>query len=1799
MRVQIRVINETARELAKVKKDLADLTNRQNRMGAAGRGASGFMRSGDLIRYGKDLQWTGRQIEYNFTLPIMAAGKAGWDMAMSQERAFTRLKKVYGDVGDVTTDFTKDFNLLRRAARALSDTFGVHQDEVLEIEAAWAAAGAQGYALAKATQTTLQAMVLGEMEHEQATKSLIAVQAAYRLNSNQLQLALAQLNAIENETAANLPDLIEGIVRAGGTAYTAGVQIKDLAAMIAALVETGTTGAVAGNSLKTVLSRLAAPTKDATDIMHAMGLEVDRTSWLTKTGTERLMTMAKAFDNLSDAQKQVASAYIAGRFQVSRFDALMQALLDSTSDYNKAQRATQSDTAVMTQMQKELNTALTSSPQAIKILQTRLMNMLTAAIIPLVPAIISVLTQITALVQKFTDLDPAIQKIIIGGFAFLALLGPLIRYVGAFMTLFGVGIRVFGTIGTLFGIFSKETTAAGKVLFHFRQGFLQTIVAMAKAPFTLISNAFSAVWAAMVFIATKGMGAIRMVMAFGWEAIVMYARGAGTAIVGAFTSPWVAIGLAVAAAIAAIIYIFRKPLGDAVNWVVDKFNQLPAGIRNAFIAVVRVVKAAVMAVYRLLSYLNPFARHSPSLVDQVNKGVDVIAAKYASLSDIGANFRRAIADMQAFKSATAGLMAGVEEREFQENRAAAVELDPSAGPAMDMLRASIKALEPDLERIAREYERQAAVVDQWEAELEAANRTLEAAEDHLDDLRDAASDASDALAAAKDELARLTRTPIQGMREMEDQIFANEMAQKRLRLEMLRWEDINGDLDDAKNKLAAIAGEVELLRGEQAALREAGAGGDVLGFYDDQIAGIEAQAKATEESLKPYNDMQAELERLQRQGEILDLENALKFDPLTRQIEQATNAMEEMPFDELLAKIQAQQGEVDRLTGVWEAAEAAVKQQEAVVDTLTASRDALQATYDAEKANLDELGAAYDAVERQIRDMEAAMGDFISAAQQAKDSGGSSLAMEQFDAAAGADIPDATVPAGIDDGDLEALVKEFEENAKRLFQGVDLTSWFKEKWHAAWAWVKENVGPVLEPIVGGVQDFFRGVGEVFDAFANSGPVKMITGVFESIFGGIAGFIRFAWPEIEGFFNALGGALDKAGQIIGGELKKWAPLWDQLVEAVTHVWNVIEPILNLMVDFIKVNLIPLALLVAAAWKVGWPILSAIIKPVFETIATIIRGALSIIRGILTVALALINGDWKAAWEGVKAIFSGVWDFIQAIFVGPFKTIVAIVKGVVEGIVNFFQWLYDVLIGHSIIPDLINGIIAIFQGFWDFVQMIWQTIADFIKLIWEGIKIEVEFVINAIKVIIETVFNVIKTIIETVLNIIKTIWETIWNAIKFVVETIWNFLKTFIDTEINGIRVIIETVTGVIRTVWDTVWNAVSNTVSTVWGVIKGVFQAIINFVNDHLMPIWNKLKDTILGAFNGVKDAMSGIWQAIIRVIKGAINIGIDILNKLIGGIETIANLIPGVNLNLGRIHPLGQTEGIDYRRTGPTTVEMMAAGGQVPNWFLRGMMNPYNLNKSGPMATAKPRAIVGEGSRTHPEFVIPTDPRFRNRAIGLFSKLASQLGIPGMAIGGIGIPGPLKDLGGALKAGWDATGGKVVSAVRKGAVMAAFAPVLKAVDALLGRIPWDAVRNVLNNVKNAVYNWAKGEDHGVNTELDRQERAAAAQAAAEAERQSNSGGSGWSYSGWGGRHAMGIEALPHAYRGAMIRGSARGTAIVAGDRNRDEAILPLPNGWEDGMGKTENNFYGELVFPNVKNGDDAEAFIRNLESLVD
>lgn len=504
----------------------------------------------------------------------------------------------------------------------------------------------------------------------------------------------------------------------------------------------------------------------------------------------------------------------------------------------------------------------------------------------------------------------------------------------------------------------------------------------------------------------------------------------GSKIVGLFTGP---IGWAITAAIT-LIAMFPKQIGNALKkawdaiWKIAKpilgdsdipilarpfvaavevikqaLMALPKIVVSVFQAVVRVINAAAMKVYEAFSYINPFARHSPSLVENVREGMSIVTNEFSDADkSIQGSMRSAYATISKFGQATAGLNLDVEGRARTKRREEIQKVDPGALASYDEMLRTQDELESQMVAVNRRIKEQEAVVDAAEAAvdrfdetIEAMNETLDGMQDAIDSmgdaldaLQEAADYASDKLSEAQDKLDKYANAPIKGMKAMEDQIFANEMAQKKLQLALLDM-DASG-VDDITDRFAKLQGEIETLSGARNELRMGGAGSDILGVYDDQIAALKAQQEAVNENLGPIQEMEKELDRLKKSAERLDLEKSLAFDPLQRQIEDLANTTEELTFDQITSGIRSAKGEIAVWTTMVDGANAAVDAQQAAIDGATAAmeayqdqidavqdqRDSAQETADSEQAKLDLLKDTYDQLDQTLQDLKSTLDEY-------------------------------------------------------------------------------------------------------------------------------------------------------------------------------------------------------------------------------------------------------------------------------------------------------------------------------------------------------------------------------------------------------------------------------------------------------------------------------------------------------------------------------------------------------------------------------------------------------------------------------------------------------------------------------------------------------------------------------------------------------------------------------------------------------------------------------------------------------
>lgn len=77
-------------------------------------------------------------------------------------------------------------------------------------------------------------------------------------------------------------------------------------------------------------------------------------------------------------------------------------------------------------------------------------------------------------------------------------------------------------------------------------------------------------------------------------------------------------------------------------------------------------------------------------------------------------------------------------------------------------------------------------------------------------------------------------------------------------------------------------------------------------------------------------------------------------------------------------------------------------------------------------------------------------------------------------------------------------------------------------------------------------------------------------------------------------------------------------------------------------------------------------------------------------------ALLTGDFSGAWEGAKSIVSGAITTMTDLFKKLPGLILNALSTLVQVVTAPFRGLFNVLVGNSIVPDMINAIVRVFAG-----------------------------------------------------------------------------------------------------------------------------------------------------------------------------------------------------------------------------------------------------------------------------------------------------------------------------------------------------------------------------------------------------------------------------------------------------------------------------------------------------------------------
>ena len=278
--------------------------------------------STNLLNFGKNTQWAGRQLMVGFTLPLATLGMTAGRVFMDMEKAAIKFKKVYGDLFTAPEETQKAMDSITELGLAYTK-YGVAVSDSLSVAADAAAAGFQGVDLQNQTTASLKLSVLGQMELQKALETTIALQNAFRISSQDLVGEIDFLNAVENQTVVSLDDITEATPRVATVIQALGGDVRDLAFFLAAMKEGGVNAAQGANALKSGLASLINPTERASELLMGMGINI-RGIVSQNQGDLRgtVVGFARALDTLDPMKRAQAIEQLFGKFQFARISAL-------------------------------------------------------------------------------------------------------------------------------------------------------------------------------------------------------------------------------------------------------------------------------------------------------------------------------------------------------------------------------------------------------------------------------------------------------------------------------------------------------------------------------------------------------------------------------------------------------------------------------------------------------------------------------------------------------------------------------------------------------------------------------------------------------------------------------------------------------------------------------------------------------------------------------------------------------------------------------------------------------------------------------------------------------------------------------------------------------------------------------------------------------------------------------------------------------------------------------------------------------------------------------------------------------------------------------------------------------------------------------------------------------------------------------------------------------------------------------------------------------------------------------------
>ena len=383
--------------------------------------------STQLLNFGKNTQWAGRQLMVGLTMPLALFGAAAAKAFRELDAEIVKFRRVYGDAFTNDAEVNAAVENIRRLGNEYTK-YGVSVTKTMAMAATAAAAGFQGNDLTAQVETATKLSVLGQIEQQQALETTISLQSAFGISSEDLAKKIDFLNAVENQTLLSIEDLTIAIPKAAPVVKQLGGSVEDLAFFLTAMKEGGINASEGANALKSGLASLINPSDKAAKFMGALGINIKGLVEANKGDIKgTVVGFARALDELDPLNRARAIEQMFGKFQFSRLSTLFQ---NVTKDGSQASRAFQLAGSSIEELAILSEREMKKIEESTGVKFQAALEQFKQEIMPLGKAFLEALTPVVkffgGLFEKFNGLSDQTKKVVATIIGVVAGLGPIV-----------------------------------------------------------------------------------------------------------------------------------------------------------------------------------------------------------------------------------------------------------------------------------------------------------------------------------------------------------------------------------------------------------------------------------------------------------------------------------------------------------------------------------------------------------------------------------------------------------------------------------------------------------------------------------------------------------------------------------------------------------------------------------------------------------------------------------------------------------------------------------------------------------------------------------------------------------------------------------------------------------------------------------------------------------------------------------------------------------------------------------------------------------------------------------------------------------------------------------------------------------------------------------------------------------------------------------------------------------------------------------------------------------------------------